>query len=498
MSDARLKKWRLASQIAFFSLFSGGILLAGSGFWPFPEDLFFRLDPLIGFIAMFASGALVTGLVLSGFVLILTLVFGRFFCGWICPLGALIDFFEWTTRGYRRKDRDHTRLGQLSLLKYGLLVLIVAASAFSFQFIYLFDPMVITTRFLGQVLLPLRNSILGMPPLVVQHTLWFFLFTLCILLLSFVSRRFWCRSVCPLGALLGLVAGASKSGFIRADCSGCPSCHRKCRTDAIAHTKDRQTRPQECIRCFDCLDNCPTGSRAYRLIVQGEKAKAMSPRISRRAFLAWCGTGVVGSSVIAASAGAMPDSKAILRPPHAPDEATFLDLCIRCQACVNICPTNALQPTLLQSGLYGLWTPSMTPAIGGCSPDCNRCSTVCPTEAIGAFDLSTKYHLKIGTAILSRDRCLPYIDGVQCGKCLTECPTTAIGYVEYEGIRYPAHIDYLLCVGCGLCQNICSRETMHTPALLVTGYGRNMTSGVPENTIEKYIERMQEVQDYAI
>lgn len=488
MPDSGLRRWRLVSQIGFFTVFSGGILLAGSRYWPFPEDFFFRLDPLAAIIAMSASGVLISGLLLSAVILIMTFFFGRFFCGWICPLGALIDFFEWTTRGYPRRERNRKRLDRLSLMKYGVLVLIVAASGFSFQFVFLFDPMVIMTRFMGTMLLPVKNELLKMSPFVVEHTVLILLFTSGILLLSLVVRRFWCRTVCPLGALLGLIAGASPSGFVQKECNGCPSCRRKCRTGAIGESKAGVTRSQECIRCFDCLDACPKQTRAFR--IGARKGEWSLPaRLSRRSFLAWCGGGIVGSAVIAGNAAAMPGNKNFLRPPHSPDEEAFLDLCIRCQACVNTCPTNVLQPMLLQSGLYGLWTPMLAPSVGGCRPECNRCSTVCPTRAIGPFDLSTKYNVKIGTAVLSRDRCLPYADGVQCGKCISGCPTAAIGYVEYDGVRFPVQIDFMLCVGCGLCQNICNRETMTAPAIVVSGYGRNMPSGVPENAIAVYLEK---------
>jgi ferredoxin len=167
-------------------------------------------------------------------------------------------------------------------------------------------------------------------------------------------------------------------------------------------------------------------------------------------------------------------------------------LCVRCQACANTCPTNALQPLQLQSGLYGLWTPAMMPSIGECRVDCNRCSTVCPTHAIARFDISTKYNLKIGTAILFKDRCIPYAEGMACGKCIPECPTAAISYIEQDNLQFPAQIDFLLCVGCGVCQNICNEQTLEAPAIVVTAYGRNMPSGVREDAIKTYLKKTLE------
>lgn len=491
MPDQGLTRLRLLSQIVCFTVFCGGILMAGSRYWPVPDDLFFRLDPLAAIIVMFTSGIFISGLIFSVIILILTFFFGRFFCGWICPLGASIDFFEWITRGYYRKQRDKNRLQQFSMIKYGILILIVAASAFSFQFVYFFDPIVIMTRFMGAILMPVQKTLFQQPPFVVQHSVQFLFFTLFILLLSLLARRFWCRALCPLGAMLGLIARVSPSGFVQKDCIGCPSCGKKCRTGAVIDSKAQITQSQECIRCFDCLDACSQKARVFT----GNARLSNRPnptRLSRRSFLGWCCSGIIGSAVIARSAGAMPGDKSLLRPPHSPDEAEFLDLCIRCQACINTCSTNTLQPLLLQSGLYSLWTPTMAPSIGECKVDCNRCSTVCPTHAIAPFDISNKYHLKIGTAMLSKDKCIPYAEGMPCGKCISKCPTGAIGYIEQDNLLFPVQIDFMLCVGCGICQHTCIQQTLEAPAIIVTAYGRNMPSGVSEDAIKVYLQKTLE------
>lgn len=488
MSDLKLRRLRLLSQIVFFAIFSSGILLAGSHYWPVPGDFFFRLDPLVAIIAMFASGVLISGLMFSLVILALTIFFGRFFCGWVCPLGAFIDFFEWIIHSDKKREKDQNRLSRLSSIKFGVLILVVAASAFSFQFVYFFDPIVIMTRFMGMILMPIQKALFGLTPFTVPHAVQFLFFTLGILMLSLIASRFWCRAICPLGALLGIVARFSPFGFVQKDCNECLLCRRKCRTGAIMDAKAQITLSQECIRCFDCLDACPQKTRVFTWNAR-LKDRPQPDRFSRRSFLAWCGSGIIGSAVIAGDAGVAHGNKFLLRPPHSPDEEEFLDLCVRCQACVNICPTNALQPLLLQSGLYGLWTPTLSPSIGECKADCNRCSTVCPTHAVGSFDISTKYDLKIGTAILSKDRCIPYAEGLQCGKCIPVCPTAAIGYIEQNNLQFPAQIDFLLCIGCGICQNICNEQTWGEPAIVVTAYGRNMPSGVSKDAIKTYLEK---------
>ena len=97
-------KLRTVSQIVFFFLFL--LLLVRTEFrgsltastseirLPYPVSLFFQLDPLIAISNALASRALYRGLLWSLVVLIPTIFLGRFFCGWICPLGSIHHFFS--------------------------------------------------------------------------------------------------------------------------------------------------------------------------------------------------------------------------------------------------------------------------------------------------------------------------------------------------------------------------------------------------------------------
>ncbi len=64
-----------------------------------PHDLFFRLDPLAGFSAMISARRWMAPLLLGGSVLLLTLVVGWAWCGWLCPMGTVLDWVP--SRGYR-------------------------------------------------------------------------------------------------------------------------------------------------------------------------------------------------------------------------------------------------------------------------------------------------------------------------------------------------------------------------------------------------------------
>ncbi len=490
-----LKQVRLWSQVLSFLVFCGGIFLVDWKYWFLPEELFFFLDPLVAVVTYAATGVLASGLMLSLAMVVLALVFGRFFCGWMCPLGSLIDFAEWLFKKRPDPKVKHQDPEKVAQVKFGVLVFVLAASFFSVQWIYFFDPMVIMTRFVGMTAIPVERTFLQGKPFSVLHGEQFVLFVIGILLMSMAASRFWCRFICPLGAFYGLLARFSLFDFKQDGCKGCPKCRKSCPTGAITGPLPSDFRPTECIRCFNCLPVCPVSVRTFGRKT-GEQNPRQPVRMPRRTFLFWLSSGIAGSTVLSSHALAGSKAKERLRPPFAAEENAFLDLCVRCQACVNVCPSNALQPLMLQSGLYGLWSPVLVPSSGGCEPACNRCSKVCPTGAIGVFDVHTKYTVKMGTAHLDKSRCVSWADNKPCGKCIPKCPTCAISFVEQPDKKMPVAVDFLLCVGCGICENICRQQTLGPAALVVTAQGRNQVSGVNVDHFLKHLEKKERNENH--
>ena len=150
-------------------------------------------------------------------------------------------------------------------------------------------------------------------------------------------------------------------------------------------------------------------------------------------------------------------------------------VCIQCGQCINVCPTNVLQPsTLAQGGLEGLWTPVMDFGVGFCQYNCTLCSEVCPTGAIQKISLEKKLGvaqhedtgpIRVGTAFFNRGRCLPWAMETPCIVCEEMCPTSpkAIFFEDVEitrrdGARVALQrplVEPELCTGCGLCENRC-------------------------------------------
>jgi len=127
----------------------------------------------------------------------------------------------------------------------------------------------------------------------------------------------------------------------------------------------------------------------------------------------------------------------LIRPPGALNERDFLQKCIRCSACVKVCPQNFLQPSLLEGRLEGLWTPIGKGRFGYCEYNCNLCGIVCPTGAIKELSLQEKKNVSIGTAFIDKSRCLPYAFGLECVVCEEMCPVSpkAIYFKETAFIK---------------------------------------------------------------
>jgi MauM/NapG family ferredoxin protein len=171
----------------------------------------------------------------------------------------------------------------------------------------------------------------------------------------------------------------------------------------------------------------------------------------------------------------------LLRPPGALEEKEFLARCVKCGECMKVCITNGLQPTLLEAGLEGIWSPVLVPRIGYCEYRCTLCGQVCPTGAIKKLALAEKMKVRIGLAMIDKGRCLPWAHGRPCIVCEEVCPTPkkAIWFEEAvvkdrQGRRVTVkqpRVDLELCIGCGICEAKC--PVLGKPAIYVTNLGES-------------------------
>ncbi len=461
-------------------------------------NLWFRLDPLLAAAASLAAKTLILALAPALVLVALTFLLGRFFCGWVCPLGTLLDGFARLIRQPARWTRRRLRLTSLGLqrLKHVLLAVVLFSALGNVMLVGYVDPLTILFRGLATAVDPLlaggadHNSAylndhapdwvaaISEPTydFMADHLLPFQRASLAglwvggvpllvIFLLDFADRRFWCRNLCPLGGLLGLIGRWSL--LRRRPMKACAHCHQ-CRDHCRMGAFDRESRfqPEACNLCMDCVSDCPDGIAAVGF--QRTRAKPAPFQLTRRTLLEAGLTGLlVPLGIGAMAATGVSPNKRHLRPPGAGDDAQFLDRCVRCGECLKVCPTNALQPQLLESGFEGLFAPVLAPRKGYCEYHCTLCGQVCPTGAIPLLNQTQKVKTVLGLAHIDTDRCLPWATNESCVGCEEMCPvpekaiTTEAVVCEVRGQRFTVmrpKVHASRCIGCGICEYNCPVE----------------------------------------
>ncbi len=365
-------------------------LMTDAGIRRFPTRLLLQLDPLSALAVLGSSWLLPAGLAVTLVIVALTLGFGRAFCGWICPVGTLHQLASWSTRklrrgGYQKVNRWRPHFRIKYLLLFALLIAALGGSAV----VGLLDPLSLLTRSFASGILPALSAVVpgeGTRPRTFAGAWLTGGIFLGLLAANRWIARWWCRALCPLGALLGL--GARAAVFrIHVDPDLCNHCHRCARDCQGADEPFAAHRVSECHVCLNCVSVCPEDAISYRAFAP-TAAPAGGVDLPRRQLI---GAALAGAAVFpllrATSAEASPEA---IRPPGALPEDAFLARCVRCGACVNACPTSALQPSLTIAGLEGLYTPVLVARHGWCEPSCTRCGEVCPTGAIAALTPETK------------------------------------------------------------------------------------------------------------
>lgn len=488
MKAGARRRWltiiRRAVQAAFLALF---VLLAFEAAYPplrLPaSNLLLRLDPLAAVVSIFTVHSLsVVAQFWPAWVLLgLTALSGRFFCGWICPLGTCFDaagavkpkalrYYEPGGAEVRALRESGGRAGGWFKRwpKYVFLVLVIGLAVGGVNLLYIGSPMVVVNRAVYQVLLP------AVPFLLIG-----------LVLVAFLYRpRFWCDDLCPMGALMSQVSAAGKRlpawvsplAVVKepAACTSCGACFKRCDFEVAEPLVSRRAgrlASVDCTGCGECVEACPAAgalaleSFGLKLAASGKKDAApvegrMRPvsegggaggkfALGRREFIESAGVGAV--LLAGYGIGLKKSAAPVLRMPGAQDEASFLAKCNRCEACARACPPGCLKPMGLDSGLQKLWTPRFVPREAGCVFDqCGQaCQGVCPAHAVERIEPS---QVRIGQAYVDKRTCLAW-RGRSCLVCLERCRFNAI---THSGGRPVVQAEK--CTGCGACEETCPTQ----------------------------------------
>lgn len=210
-------------------------------------------SPLEGLESILVTRSLYVPLLLAMLIpVLLAATMGRVFCSWICPINTLQEFSDWIRNLFRGRGRRR----DLWVLPRAMLWLVLGAE-------------IITTVILGTPLWVFLS-----PPGLVGRELMTYVFfntlaiegvlILAVLGLNFLTRRFYCRYLCPLGGLLALLGRGRGLTIPKplSTCTGCRRCDRACPLGLSPSTGEGLSA--HCWNCGRCIDACREGSLEFR------------------------------------------------------------------------------------------------------------------------------------------------------------------------------------------------------------------------------------------
>lgn len=534
-------KIRRAYEVLFLGLFLFFLLITDLRYLKgWPVSMFLETTPLVAVATALTTHTIYRNLFWGLVILGLTMMLGRVWCNWMCPFGILHHLFGWI--GNRRNTKqaiESNRYRRYYSIKYYILAAMLAMASLwiiptawyapgkiaevyqgselkssgaarvvdavgmgiarsaaehkqglSTLQIGLLDPIALTVRSMTTSVLPSAHfateGVYTEP-----REYWFAwiigLIFVGLLLANWWIPRFFCRTLCPLGALLGVF---SRFALWRIDrdpvrCTDCDLCLKSCEG---ASDPQGDLRKSECFVCMNCIEDCPHDALSFRFLPR-KASEVTYPQVERRTLLLAGLGGLLFFPMTRLSGGVRKNfDRRVIRPPGSVAEDEFLRRCIKCDQCIRVCPTNVLQPALFEAGLEGLWTPILISKMGWCELNCTLCSQVCPTGAIREISIAEKLGagpfeaagpIKLGTAFYNRGRCLPWAMDTECVVCEEVCPvspkaifTRNVTVTDRWGkaleLKRP-YIDPEKCIGCGICEHEC--PVKDDPAVYVTGIG---------------------------
>jgi polyferredoxin len=282
-----LRTLRYSVQAAFFliTLFIGYrfyefvLHFETAGARPFVErpssvDAFLPIGGLMAFKYFLLTG-IVDPVHPSGFILFVailgvSLAMKKGFCGWICPIGTLSQWVWMAGEKVFNRNFRITGFTDISLrsLKYVLLGLFALA-------IGVMPLWSMAMFFIGDYYKTVDVRMMKFFTEMTTLTMWVLI---ALGALSFLYKNFWCRYLCPYGALLGLLSRFSPVKVRRdeAKCVHCHACTTHCPTMIDVENKT-EVKSEECFGCLTCVSRCPAQGALDLTMITGKKVGIIKP-----------------------------------------------------------------------------------------------------------------------------------------------------------------------------------------------------------------------------
>lgn len=437
-------------------------------------------------VSLFTGSALALAL-----LLLLTLLFGRVYCSFLCPLGIwqdivirISDFCRKKSNGGKRVKKEYRK--PHNILRYTILLIVAIAFAFALTYpLALLDPYSNYGRIAAHVFGTVETAVNNLLALMFPSTfytekyasvgtfafIYSSVFFIVVTAFSAMKGRLYCNTICPVGTLLGAIGGLSlfKPVIDKQMCVKCGQCAGKCKSNCI-NMETKEIDATRCVACYDCMTACRRGG--VKLVPTWFRKKNEETQYSRNienkerrnAIIAMGGfAAALAARKLASSNPFNPDKSSLvaagnpIMPPGARNLQAFKDNCTACHACVEACPNNIIRPASFEYGLDGIMLPTLKYDRKYCSYGCNKCSQTCPHGALQHLTLEEKQKTSIGIAVYDPSTCVIVQDDVRCGACSRNCPAGAISMVGNPVVagQYLPKVNSEACIGCGACEYAC-------------------------------------------
>ncbi|MCX6255501.1 MAG: 4Fe-4S binding protein [Bacteroidia bacterium] len=441
-------------------------------------------------------------------VLALTLLTGRTYCSFLCPLGIGQDLFSRIGGRFRKKFRRYGFKKPFTILRYSLLAItLITTIIWGIYMLTLLDPYSVFGRFMTFFAKPavilINNFFAGILgkfdiytlsnitvkgfPLIVYSIPAAFL--ILVGTLSLTKGRLYCNMICPVGTLLGLLSKVSllRIKFDETACTRCGRCAIRCKSSCIDFLK-HDIDVTRCVDCFNCIYTCQDKAISYGIVklkkkvheTDESKRKVIMGSILLLFGLSRISNGQEKTAPKPKKDSTVKENKTYpVCPPGGVGIEDFNKDCTACSLCINACPNGVLQPALRQYGIAGIMQPVMDYHKSFCTYNCTICSEICPTNALHPLVLEAKKLTQIGKAVFIKDNCIVKTEKTACGACSESCPTKAVHMIPYEGNLLIPETKDEICIGCGHCEFAC--PTVPYKAIFVDGNPVHAAAKKPEN-----------------